>query len=68
MSYLNQEIVREFLKISGPLCRDDLTTLLKMPRTTIYDSLKRLLEDKQVKFHDKIYGRGRPLRYWEVVK
>ncbi|MHA1502851.1 MAG: winged helix-turn-helix transcriptional regulator [Candidatus Heimdallarchaeota archaeon] len=56
------EFLLEILKLTGGITRDQLVKLTNIPRTTLYDTLKRLIEDGQVTtmlLHDGKY-RGRP--------
>ncbi|MEX2683143.1 MAG: helix-turn-helix domain-containing protein [Candidatus Sigynarchaeota archaeon] len=51
------------LKEGGPLTRDQLVKKLSIPRTTIYDGLKKLMQRNEVKkypFYQPERARGRP--------
>ncbi|MEX2718693.1 MAG: helix-turn-helix domain-containing protein [Candidatus Sigynarchaeota archaeon] len=51
------------LKEGGPLTRDQLVKKLSIPRTTIYDGLKKLMQRDEVKkypFYQAERARGRP--------
>lgn len=51
------------LKDGGPLTRDQLVKKMVVPRTTIYDGLKKLIKRDEVKkypFYNTSQVRGRP--------
>lgn len=51
------------LKDGGPLTRDQLVQKMAVPRTTIYDGLKKLIMRNEVKkypFYQTERSRGRP--------
>ncbi len=51
------------LKDGGPLTRDQLVKKMSVPRTTIYDGLKKLITRNEVKkypFYQAERSRGRP--------
>nr|BDI55172.1 MAG: DNA-binding protein, wHTH [uncultured archaeon] len=51
------------------LTRKDLVAILKTPRTTIYDNLLKLKNNKLVGKFSKQNGiRGRPVVYWFIPK
>jgi predicted ArsR family transcriptional regulator len=52
---------------SGPLTRKQLTNNTGIPRTTLYDNLKKLLEWDEVEkipYHEG--NRGRPIIFWRL--
>lgn len=69
-----QDDIMFALTIHGPLPRNtgkafyetNLTDLLKQPRTTIYDALKKLLEKGKIVRTERVNGQGRPPVYWEL--
>nr|MDO8087321.1 hypothetical protein [Candidatus Sigynarchaeum springense] len=51
------------LKVGGPLTRDQFVKKMSIPRTTIYDGLKKLIKRNEVKkypFYQADRPRGRP--------
>jgi predicted ArsR family transcriptional regulator len=51
------------LKDGGPLTRDQLVKKMEVPRTTIYDGLKKLIQRDEVKkypYYQTERSRGRP--------
>ena len=61
-SYLYGEFLMDILKLTGGITREQLVKLTNIPRTTLYDTLKRLIDDGKVTtmfLHDGKY-RGRP--------
>jgi len=55
--------------VQGPRTRDELVKLVNLPRTTVYDGLKKLIEKKLVKkhpilLHERSRGRPRVLFEW----
>ena len=59
-----------FLLELKDLTRPELVELTKLPRTTIYDSLKRLeVQGKIIRYSEKRRKRvGRPKAYWRKVE
>jgi predicted ArsR family transcriptional regulator len=58
-----EERLISILKDGGPLTRDQLVTKMAVPRTTIYDGLKKLIQRNEVKkypFYQTERSRGRP--------
>lgn len=52
----------------GPLTRGELSTITGIPRTTLYDSLvKLIIKDKVEKFSSSKRKRGRPNVYYRRV-
>lgn len=50
----------------GPICRSDLVKLTRIPRTTVYDTLVKLILDEQiVSYTIPLHKRGRPRVYYE---
>jgi len=69
----NQMTILTELKKNGWMFRKDLVKKLGLPRTTIYDNLKILLNyglvEKIVRPDPKdSRGRGRPKTYWRLIK
>lgn len=61
-------IVLNILKKNGPKTRAELVSITKIPRSTLYDSLLRLiLKDKVIKYSEKPDGPGRPKVYFKCV-
>ena len=77
MSHLEQKIIEgnetdnivlSILKNQGPKTRAELVTLTKIPRSTLYDSLLRLiLKDKVIKYSEKPDGPGRPKVFFKSL-
>ena len=66
LTSLQAEII-SLLEEEGSLNRRSLVRKLSVPRTTIYDNLKRLQKRKIVeKFSKKIGCRGRPPIFWRL--
>jgi len=58
-----EERLISLLKDGGPLTRDQLVKKMAIPRTTIYDGLKKLIvrgEAKKYPFYQTERSRGRP--------
>lgn len=64
-----ETLLIEKLSSSGACTRDQLVNMLHMPRTTIYDALKKLIIKGQArKYPDPEHdGRGRPVVMFEIV-
>ena len=61
-------IVLSVLAKQGPKTRAELVTITKIPRSTLYDSLLRLiLKEKVIKYSEKPDGPGRPKVYFKSV-
>jgi len=59
-----EERIISLLKDSGPLTRDQMVKKMEIPRTTIYDGLKKLIIRNEVKkypWYVTERSRGRPL-------
>ena len=59
------------LQVCGWSTRDELVSATGIPRTTIYDALKRLIQQGIVDYQDAVgpfQGRGRPARYFYIVE
>ncbi|MHA1341242.1 MAG: helix-turn-helix domain-containing protein [Promethearchaeota archaeon] len=62
-----QEKLIETLKKNGPLNRDQLVSILNIPRTTIYDNISELIRLNIVKkFTRQINSRGRPKVFFKL--
>jgi predicted ArsR family transcriptional regulator len=58
-----EERLISILKDGGPLTRDQLVKKMAIPRTTIYDGLKKLITRNEIKkfpFYQTDRSRGRP--------
>jgi len=62
--------VLEMLEEHGPLTRDEMVQILKQPRTTIYDALKRQMVAGRVAKHPRPPNgkRGRPKMVFRRLK
>ena len=75
MSLQNEQIlsgtdntVLSVLKKHGPKTRAELVTLTNIARSTLYDSLLRLiLREKVTKYSEKPAGPGRPKVFFKAV-
>ncbi len=62
------EIVFGVLKKHGPATRSKLVEITGLPRTTLYDSLVRLILKKHVrKFDEERNQRGRPKVFYQLA-
>ncbi len=62
------EIVFGVLKKHGPVTRTKLVEITGLPRTTLYDSLVRLiLKDHVRKFDEERTQRGRPKVFYQLA-
>ncbi len=65
-----EERLIALLKDGGPLTRDQLVKKMDVPRTTIYDGLKKLIMRNEVKkypFYQAERSRGRPQVMFSVL-
>jgi predicted ArsR family transcriptional regulator len=65
-----EERLISILKDGGPLTRDQLVKKMDVPRTTIYDGLKKLIMRNEVKkypFYQTERSRGRPQVMFTVL-
>jgi hypothetical protein len=64
-----QRKILAYLHSDGPVLRSKLVQHLETPRSTVYDNLRKLLEEVPPPIYKftKVYGRGRPQTYWDVV-
>jgi len=59
----------EILRSEGPLTRSKLVHLTGVPRSTLYDSLLRLiLKGYVVRFSEERTERGRPKVYYKILQ
>jgi len=68
MTNLEHRLVQ--LLSSGALTRDQMVKMLDIPRTTVYDALKRLIQrGKVLKYpSEKVdHGKGRPLVMFALI-
>lgn len=59
------------LRKEGAMTRDELVGYLNVPRTTIYDGLKKLIDMKEVEkypFYKDGAGKGRPKILFSVIE
>ena len=62
-----KEYLFKLISGKGPITRSELTKLTGIPRTTIYDTIVKLMLDEQIKkFSVPSKRRGRPKVYYEV--
>lgn len=64
---VNENTIEDALRqLGGMAPRSSITTLSKLPRTTVYDVLKRLEKKKIVRRTPETHriNRGRPATYW----
>ena len=65
-----EERLISLLKDGGPLTRDQLVKKMAVPRTTIYDGLKKLITRNEVKkypFYQTERSRGRPQILFSIL-
>ena len=65
-----EERLISILKDGGPLTRDQLVKKMDIPRTTIYDGLKKLIMRNEVKkypFYQTERSRGRPQVLFSIL-
>ena len=61
-------VIFEILKAYGPLSRSELVQLTDIPRSTIYDSLQRLItKGFAVQYPEKINPTGRPITLFDAL-
>ena len=62
------DVVLSILQKQGPKTRAELVTITNIPRSTLYDSLLRLiLKEKVIKYSEKPDGPGRPKVYFRAT-
>ncbi len=62
------DIVLSILQKQGPKTRAELVSITNIPRSTLYDSLLRLiLKEKVLKYSEKPDGPGRPKVYFRSI-
>lgn len=62
-----KEYLFKLISSKGPITRSDLTKLTGIPRTTIYDTIVKLMLDEQIKkFSVPSKRRGRPRVFYDV--
>lgn len=62
------DIVLNILQKQGPKTRQELVIITSIPRSTLYDSLLRLiLKEKVLKYSEKPDGPGRPKVYFRSI-
>lgn len=63
-----EEYLYDLLVLNGPKTRGEIVKLTKLPRTTIYDYLiKLILKDKVVRFSRSGRKPGRPKVYFKAI-
>lgn len=63
-----REYILDVLKNQGPITREELSIHTGIPRTTLYDTLDKLiLKNKVYKFTQHSKKRGRPKVYYEIA-
>lgn len=63
------DYIIKLLKTKGTLTRGEITTLSGIPRTSVYDTLTKLLLSGIVeKYIDRDGRRGRPRIYYQLVE
>ncbi|MHA1129301.1 MAG: hypothetical protein ACTSQI_20155 [Candidatus Helarchaeota archaeon] len=63
-----KEYLSKLIADKGPLTRSDLSNLTGIPRTTIYDTIVKLMLDKQIqKYSVPSKKRGRPRVFYEAA-
>lgn len=64
-----KDYLLEVLKDRGPITREELSVRTGIPRTTLYDTLDKLiLKNKVYKFTEQVKKRGRPKVYYEIAR
>ena len=64
------EIQNRILKVLSwgrRLTNTDLAKIMKEPKTTVGDNLRKLLKLNNVRKESVIYGQGRPKQLWSVI-
>ncbi len=64
-----KNVILDLLEKHGALTRSEMVEYTGIPRTTLYDTLDKLiLSGKVEKYVLKINKKGRPVVYYELVK
>lgn len=64
-----KEYLFKMIADKGPITRSELTKATGIPRTTIYDTIVKLMLDEQIqKYSVPSKRRGRPRVFYEVVR
>lgn len=59
----------EIIKLNGDMTRKELADLTKIPRTTIYDSIEKLIYEGIIeKYAVSNKKRGRPKVYYRIIE
>ena len=62
------EYLYDLLIHHGPMTRGELVKLTKLPRTTVYDHLiKLILKDRVLRFSKSVKKPGRPKVYFKAI-
>ena len=63
-----KEYLFKIIAEKGPITRSELKNLTGIPRTTIYDTIVKLMLDEQIKkFSVPSKKRGRPRVFYEII-
>ncbi|NHI92796.1 MAG: hypothetical protein EAX96_09875 [Candidatus Lokiarchaeota archaeon] len=64
-----KEFLFQIIEKSGPITRGEIKELTNIPRTTIYDTIVKLILMKKIKkFTVSNKKRGRPKVYYKIIK
>ena len=64
-----KEFLLNIIEKSGPITRGEIKEITSIPRTTIYDTIVKLILMKKIKkFTVSNKKRGRPKVYYKVIK
>lgn len=64
-----KEYLFQVIEKSGPITRGEIKELTSIPRTTIYDTIVKLILLKKIKkFTVSNKKRGRPKVYYKIIK
>jgi len=64
-----KEFLFQVIEKSGPITRGEIKELTNIPRTTIYDTIVKLILLKKIKkFTVSNKKRGRPKVYYKIIK
>ena len=64
-----KEFLFQIIEKSGPITRGEIKELTNIPRTTIYDTIVKLILLKKIKkFTVSNKKRGRPKVYYKIIK
>jgi predicted ArsR family transcriptional regulator len=64
-----RDLLFKTLEINGAMTRAQIVQAIEKPRTTIYDNLDALINQKKVKkFSRQVNARGRPVVFFKLKK